>query len=186
MQDGPEALIYQHLTLTLNGGSGGRGAPCPSVPAESAAPPPVDRLRVGAPHPCSLRCFLPKHNLLTEEGHGSPPSLARQQCREDRRWREVPPDFRDEIAARPRPRRTELQRVLRRIHARIAVVATRCRVGSVEPNPRRLRPPDRPRLTDPECGGKFRDTSVPAIQTGGTRRAPPLLPPKWCRSPSLP
>ena len=97
------------------------------MPAASAAPPPVDSLRVGAPHPRSLRCHLPKHNLLTEGGHGPPPSLARQQCRENRRRREVPPDFRDETAARPRPRRTELQRVLRRIHARIAVVATRGR-----------------------------------------------------------
>ena len=81
---GPEELIYQHLTLTPTGGNGGPGAPCPSVPATSAAPPPVDPLGVGAPHPHSFRCLLPKHNLLTEGGHGPPPSLARQQCRENR------------------------------------------------------------------------------------------------------
>ena len=119
--------IYQCLSLTSIVGSGGPKAPCPSAYAASAAPPPVDPLGVGAPHTRSLCCFLPKHNLLTEGGHGPPPSLARQQCPEDRRRREVPSDFHDEIAARPRPRRTELQRVLRRIHARIAVVATRGR-----------------------------------------------------------
>ena len=116
---GPEALIYQRLSLTHTGGSGGPRAPCPSATATSAAPPPVDPLGVGAPHPRSLRCLLPKHNLLTEGGHGPPPSLARQQCPEDRRRREVPSDFHDEIAARPRPRQTELQRVPRRIHARV-------------------------------------------------------------------
>ena len=121
---GPEALIYQHLTLTPTGENGGPGAPYPSVPAASAATPPVDPLGVGAPHPHSFRCLLPKHNLLTEGGHGPPTSLARQQCPVDRRRREVPSDVHDEIAARPRPRRTELQRVLRRIHARIAVMAT--------------------------------------------------------------
>ena len=243
---GPEALIYQRLSLTPNGESGGPKAPCPSASAASAAPPPVDPLGVGAPHPRSHRCLLPKHNLLTERGHGPPPSLARQQCPEDRRRREVQSDFHDEIAARPRPRRTEFQRVLRRIHARIAMVATRGRVlpdsvpvftkapvsgehlrhsvsqgggrsrfnqasqfgrtasrtlspgarshveagpPSVEQgpsSPQRRRPLDRYRPTDPECGGKFRDTLVPAVQTGGTRRAPPLLPPKWCGSPSLP
>ena len=120
-------LIYQHLTLTPTGGSGGPGAPCPSVPAAPAAPLPVDPLGVGALHLRSLRCLLPKHNLLTEEDHGPPPSHTPQQCREDRQWQEVLPDFRDDIAARPRPRRTELQSVLRRIHARIAVVATRGR-----------------------------------------------------------
>ena len=125
---GPEALIYQRLSLTPNGESGGPKAPCPSASAASAAPPPVDPLGVGAPHPRSHRCLLPKHNLLTERGHGPPPSLARQQCPEDRRRREVQSDFHDEIAARPRPRRTEFQRVLRRIHARIAMVATRGRV----------------------------------------------------------
>ena len=103
---GPEVLIYQHLTLTPTGGNGGPGAPCPSVPAASAAPPPVDPLGVGAPHRRSFRCLLPKHNLLTEGG--PPPSLARQQCRENRLWRKIPPDFRDEIAAQPRPRRAEL------------------------------------------------------------------------------
>ena len=103
---GPEVLIYQHLTLTPTGGNGGPGAPCPSVPAASAAPLPVDPLGVGAPHRRSFRCLLPKHNLLTEGG--PPPSLARQQCRENRLWRKIPPDFRDEIAAQPRPRRAEL------------------------------------------------------------------------------
>ena len=58
-----------------------------------------------------------------------------------------------------------------------------CRTGPVEPEPQRRRPPDRPRPTDPECGGKFRDTSVPAVRTGRTRRSPPL--PKWYGSPSL-
>ena len=42
--------------------------------------------------------------------------------------REGPFDFHDEIAARPRPGRTVLQRVLRRIHARIAMMATRGRL----------------------------------------------------------
>ena len=101
-----KAMIYQHITLTPTGGSGGPEAPCPSVPAAFDAPPPVDPLGVGAPH--SFRCLLPKHNLLTEGGHGPPPSLAPQQCRENRLWREIPPDFHDEIAAQPRPRRTEL------------------------------------------------------------------------------
>ena len=105
---GPEALIHQHLTLTPSGRNGGPGAPCPSVPAASAAPPPVDPLGVGTRHPSSPRCHLPKHNLRTEGGHGPPPSLARQQCRENHLWREIPPDYRDEIAAQPRPRRTEL------------------------------------------------------------------------------
>ena len=75
---GPEELIYQHLTLTPTGGNGGPGAPCPSVPATSAAPPPVDPLGVGAPHPRPLRCLLQKHNLLTEGGHGPPPSPGRE------------------------------------------------------------------------------------------------------------
>ena len=88
---GPEALIYQHLTFTLTGGSGGPGAPCPSVSAASAAPPPLDPFGVGALHPHSLRCLLPKHNLLTEGGHGPPPSLTRQQCFENRRRREAHP-----------------------------------------------------------------------------------------------
>ena len=61
-----------------------------------------------------------------------------------------------------------------------------CWAGPVEPNPQRRRSPDRPHPTDPECGGKFRGTSVPAVRTWGTWRAPPLLPPKWCGSPSLP
>ena len=105
---GPEALIYQHLSLIPTGGNYAPGAPCPSVPAASAAPPPVDPLGVGAPHPHSFRCLLPKHNLLTKGGHGPPPSLARQQCRENHLWREIPPDFRDEIhgAAAPTPDRT--------------------------------------------------------------------------------
>ena len=62
-----------------------------------------------------------------------------------------------------------------------------CRAAPVEPDPqRRRRPPSRPRPTGPACGGKFHDTSVPAVRAGGTRRAPPLLSPKWCGSPSLP
>ena len=101
------ALIYQRLSLTPTGGSGDPRAPCPSASAASAAPPPIDPLGVGTPHPHSFPCLLPKHNEL-KEGHGPPPSLARQQCRENRLWREISPDFRDEIAAQPRPHRTEL------------------------------------------------------------------------------
>ena len=131
---------------------------------------------MGAPHPRSLRCLLPKHNLLTEGGHGPPPSLARQQCPEDRRRRKVPSDFHDEIAARPRPHRTELQRVLRRIHARIAVVATRDRffpdsvqVFTKAPVPgEHLRHPvnrggERPRPTKrPSLEGQPREPLAPA------------------------
>ena len=123
----PETLIYSRLSLTPIGERGGPSAPRPSASAASAAPPPADPLGVGVPHPHPLRCLLPKHNLLTEGGHGPPPSLAHQQCLEDSRQREVPSDFRDEVAARLRPRRTVLQRVL---HARIAVVATRGRLFS--------------------------------------------------------
>ena len=94
---GPEALIYQRLSLTPAGGSGGPRASCPSASAASVAPPQVDPLGVEAPHPRPLRCHLPKHNLLTEGGHDPPPSLARQQCHEDRRRREVPSDFHDKI-----------------------------------------------------------------------------------------
>ena len=94
---GPEALIYQRLSLTPAGKSGGPRASCPSASAASVAPPPVDPLGVEAPHPRPLRCHLPKHNLLTEGGHDPPPSLARQQCHEDRRRREVPSDFHDKI-----------------------------------------------------------------------------------------
>ena len=129
---GPEALIYQRLSLTPTGGSGGPRAPCPSASAASAVPPPVDPLGVRVPHPRPLCCLLPKHNLLTEGGHGPPPSLARQQSLEDRRRREVPSDFHDEIAARPRPRRTELQRVLRRIHASFLI---RCKYSPKHPYP---------------------------------------------------
>ena len=111
-------------------GSGGPSAPCPSPSAATAALPPVDPLGVGAPHPRPLRYLLPKHNLLTEGGHGSPPSLVIQHCLEDRRRREVPFDFHDEVAARPRPRRPDLQRLLHQIHTRIAVVATRGRLLS--------------------------------------------------------
>ena len=124
---GPEAPIYQRLSLTPTGERGGPSVPRRSASAASAAPPPADPLGVGVPHPHPLRCLLPKHNLLTEGGHSPLPSLAHQQRLEDRRRREVPSDFHDEIAARPRLRRTELQRVLRRIHARIAVMGTRGR-----------------------------------------------------------
>ena len=102
----------------------------PHASSASAAPPPVDPLGVGVPHPYPFRCLLPKHNLLTEGGHGPSPSLARQQCLDDRRRREVPLNFHDEVAARPCPGRTVFQHVLRRIHARIAVVATRGRLFS--------------------------------------------------------
>ena len=99
---GPEALIYQRLSL-ITGERGG-----PSAPRRSASA--ADPLGVGVPHPHPLRCLFPKHNLLTEGGHGPPPSLAHQQCLEDRRRREVPSDFHDEVAARSRPRRIVLQR----------------------------------------------------------------------------
>ena len=115
------ALIYQCLSLTITGKRGGPSASSPSASAASAAPPPVEPLRMGVPHPHPRRYLLPEQNLLTVGGHGTPPSLAHQQCLEDRRRREVSSDFHDEAAARPRPCRTVLQRVLRRIHARIAV-----------------------------------------------------------------
>ena len=86
---------------------------------------------MGVLHPQPLRCLLPKHNLLTEGGHGPAPSLAHQQCLEDRERREIPSDFHDEVRAQLRPHRTVLQRVLCRIYARIAVVATR---GSLLPD----------------------------------------------------
>ena len=72
------ALIYQRLSLTPTGGSGDPRAPCQSASASSAAPPPIDPLGVGAPHPRPLRCLLQKHNLLTEGGHGPPPSPGRE------------------------------------------------------------------------------------------------------------
>ena len=34
------------------------------------------------------------------------------------------------------------------------------------PDPQRRRPPTGPRPTEPACGGKFRDTSMPAFRTG--------------------
>ena len=122
----PTGLIYQRLSLSPTGGSGNFRAPCPSASAASAAPPPRSILSEWEIRTLALS-LLPKHNLLTEGGHGPPPSLARQQCLEDRRRREVPSDFHDEITARTRPRRTELQSMLHRIHARITVVATRGR-----------------------------------------------------------
>ena len=68
-----------------------RAAPRRRASAASATPPPADPLGVGVPHPHPLRCLLPKHNLLTEGGHGPPPSLTRQQCFENRRRREAHP-----------------------------------------------------------------------------------------------
>ena len=152
------------------------------MPAASAAPPPVDSLRVGAPHPRSLRCHLPKHNLLTEGGHGPSPSLARQQCREDRRRREVPSDFHDEIAARPRPRRTELQRVLRRIHARITVVATRGRFlpDSVQVFAKAPVPGECLRHLVSQGGGRLRPTKRPSLEGQPRQPLAPARPPS-CR-----
>ena len=88
---GPEALIYQRLSLTPTGQRGGPSAPRRRASAASAAPPPADPLGVGVPHPHPLHCLLPKNNLLTEGGHGPPPSLTRQQCFENRRRREAHP-----------------------------------------------------------------------------------------------
>ena len=128
--DGPEALINQRQSLTPPGGATALERLVQARPRRLPRPPPVDPLGVGVPHPHPLRCLFPKHNLLTEGGHGPPPSLAHQQCLEVCRRRDVPSDFHNEVAARPRSRRTVLQRVLRRIHARIAVVATRGRLFS--------------------------------------------------------
>ena len=87
----PEALMYQRLSLTSIGDRSGSSAPPRSASTASAAPSPADPFGVGVPHPHPLRCLLPKHNLLTEGGHGRPPSLAHQQCLEDRQRREAHP-----------------------------------------------------------------------------------------------
>ena len=115
---GPAALIYQPLSLTPPGSA---VALARLVEARSRPLPSPRRPILWG---WEFRCLLPKHNLLTEGGHDPPPYLAHQYCLEDRRRREIPFDFHSKVAARPRPRRTVVQRVLRRFHARIAVVAT--------------------------------------------------------------
>ena len=115
---GPAALIYQPLSLTPPGSA---AALARLVEARSRPLPSPRRPILWG---WEFRCLLPKHNLLTEGGHDPPPYLAHQYCLEDRRRREIPFDFHSKVAARPRPRRTVVQRVLRRFHARIAVVPT--------------------------------------------------------------
>ena len=115
---GPAALIYQPLSLTPPGSA---AALARLVEARSRPLPSPRRPILWG---WEFRCLLPKHNLLTEGGHDPPPYLAHQYCLEDRRRREIPFDFHSKVAARPRPRRTVVQRVLRRFHARIAVVTT--------------------------------------------------------------
>ena len=122
---GPEALIYQCLSLTSTRERGGLSVPRRNASTASAAPMRTDPLGVGVPHSHPATPFRSTQNSCSQkEGHDPPPSLAHQQCLEDRRRREVPSDFHDEVATRQRPRRTVLQRMLSRVHARIAVVAT--------------------------------------------------------------
>ena len=72
--------------------------------------------------------------------------------------------------SRPRPTKRHSLERRRRRHLAPALSCQGwraiCRAVPVESDPQRRHPPDQPSLTGPECGGKSRDTSVPAVRTG--------------------
>jgi hypothetical protein len=100
------------------------------VPTPPTPPPSAYPFGMGIPFSLALRRLLPQHHLLAECGDRLPTPLVRQQRTEHRRRGEVSSYLSNEGAARQRPRRTVLQRVLRRVHALVAMLATRGRLPS--------------------------------------------------------
>ena len=126
---GPEALIYQLLSLTPTGQRGGPSASRRRASAASAAPPPADPLGVGVPHPHPLRCLL-NSSLIRSITCSQKEVTALLPLSLDNSASRIAGGERLIRFPRLRLRRTVFQRMLRQIHARIAMVVTRGRLFS--------------------------------------------------------